>query len=135
MAKVAVVVVEPLSPIKRVVLVSSFTQHDQPLVAVEEFPIVITTEQVLAPKVNFPAVAPPTVVPFEHPEAVNFVPALTKAAPKSLPDVFPAVPFPRATFATPERDIPVSIEPAASPLAGQPIGSVDRKAARVLLSE
>lgn len=54
----------------------SFASQFQPFGAVELDPIVTTTVHVFAPRVNWPAVEPPTVVPFEHPDAVNFVPVL-----------------------------------------------------------
>jgi hypothetical protein len=60
-------------------VVSSLARHDQPFGAV--IPVapfmVIVTEHEFAPRVIFPAVAPPVVALFEQPEAVNFVPVAT----------------------------------------------------------
>lgn len=59
-----------------VALVRSLAKHDHPFVAVKPVApfIVTTTEQVFAPSVITPAVAPPVVDDTEHPEVVNLVP-------------------------------------------------------------
>lgn len=75
-AIVAVVVVVAVSAQRSVVVVKLFAQHDHPLGAVAVLPIVTTTVQVpVVPEANCPDVAPPTVVPFEQPVAVYFVPS------------------------------------------------------------
>jgi hypothetical protein len=57
-------------------VVSSFAWQDQPLVAVSPVApfMVMTALQLLAPRVNLPAVAPPVVLLIEQPVVVNFVP-------------------------------------------------------------
>lgn len=79
MLKLAVVVLLVDSDIKTVVAVSSLARHAHPLAEVKPVApfIVMTAVQVLAPRVNLPAVAPPVVEEMEHPDVVNFVPALT----------------------------------------------------------
>ncbi len=59
------------------VVVTSAAEHAHPLFAVNPVApfMVMTTVQVpVVPDANCPAVAPPTVVPAEHPEIVNLVP-------------------------------------------------------------
>lgn len=73
----AVVVVEEDSPpISMVGAVRSCAWQDQPFGAVAPVApaIVMTTVQVLAPRVITPAAAPPVVEDTEHPDVVNFVP-------------------------------------------------------------
>lgn len=56
--------------------------QDQPFGAVKPVaPLMVTiTVQVFAPRVIFPAAAPPVVAETEHPEVVNFVPPETNPA-------------------------------------------------------
>lgn len=81
-------------------VVKSVASQAHPLGAVSPVApfIVITTVQELAPIVNFPAVAPPTVDVIDvHPVAVNFVPTLTN------PDEYtwrnPVAELPQSTLA------------------------------------
>ena len=85
----AVVVLPPVFWLIRLAgVVWSEAAQDQPLGAVSESPIVIVTVQVpVVPLANDPAVAPPTVVLFEQPEAVNLVPATCKEDNRILPVV------------------------------------------------
>lgn len=62
--------------------------------------VIVTAHAPVVPLVNLPAVAPPTVVELEHPEAVNLVPLAAKAEAASIP---PAVPSPSwAVIVVPE---------------------------------
>ena len=113
---IAVVVLPPVFwLIKLAGVVWSEASHDQPLGAVSESPIVIVTVQVpVVPLANDPAVAPPTVVLFEQPEAVNLVPATCKEDNRMLPVVSEMV-----------ADCPMSQRPAtprASDVSAVPPG-------------
>ena len=78
-ANVAVVVEYAVSFMVSVVVVTSHTEHAQPLVAVDEAPIVTTAVQEIACARNEPAVAPPVkLVGVPQPEAVNVDPFITR---------------------------------------------------------
>lgn len=76
---VAVVVVEADSPnvIGDATRLWAWQVHPFGAVEPEAPASVITTLHAFTPRVNVPAVAPPVVADTEHPEVVNFVPALT----------------------------------------------------------
>ena len=60
-------------------VVWSLAEQAQPFVAlapVAPFMVITTVQVPVVPDVNFPAAAPPNVVLFEQPDAVNLVPEL-----------------------------------------------------------
>lgn len=102
--KLAVVVLSADCSTKIVGAVRSLAEQCQPLVAVAPVApfIVTTTVQVLAPSVNFPAVAPPVVDETEQPDVVNLVP----------------------TEASPPLTAITALEPRATLVSAAPVGSV-----------
>ena len=80
--RVAVVVVEALWLMRLAGVVRSDAEQCQPLGAVmpvAPFMVMVTVQVPVVPLAKVPAVAPPTVVPAEHPLMVNLV------APDSMP--------------------------------------------------
>ena len=71
------VVVDAVMRIVSVVVVVSDAQQDQPFGAVSPVApsmVTVTVQVPVVPLAKLPAVAPPTVVPAEHPDIVNLVP-------------------------------------------------------------
>lgn len=112
--------------------VRSEAWQDQPLGAVEVVAPcnVITTVQVLAPRVNLPATAPPVVLETEQPVVVNFVPPETMPPPKVPVTVVleksSALPPPDKSLITKLPTKPEGFTPTAQSPAAPWAISVDR---------
>lgn len=102
-------------------VVWSFALQLQPFGAVSPVApfIVIMTEHVFAPRVNFPEVAPPVVEETEQPDVVNLVPALWMLAKRALPPVPAAVPALISTTPAAALYMVVSIVPLESVVLDQ----------------
>ena len=87
MVKVAVVVVEEeFPPIRTVGCVWSQAGQDQPVPAASPVApaMVITAEQLTAPRVKVPAAEPPEVAEIEQPEVVILVPLSIRPVPRRI---------------------------------------------------
>lgn len=81
----------------------SFAEHAQPLgavIPVAPFMVMTTVQVPVVPEANCPAVAPPTVVPAEHPEIVNLVAWLMTPAVESVACPTPLVLHPTQAAVT-----------------------------------